>query len=89
MNILYFSATWCGPCKAIKPKFEKFVEQMGDRVSVAHIDVDSDTRTSLYSVRSVPTFVFLKDGKEVERVVGGNASMDKFVKIVENYETQD
>jgi len=89
MNILYFSATWCGPCKAIKPKFKKFVEQMGDRVSVAHIDVDSDPRTSLYSVRSVPTFVFLKDGKEVERVVGGNASMDKFVKIVENYETQD
>jgi len=89
MNILYFSATWCGPCKAIKPKFEKFVEQMGDRVSVTHIDVDSDPRTSLYSVRSVPTFVFQKDGKEVERIVGGNVSMDKFVKIVENYETQD
>jgi len=89
MNILYFSATWCGPCVQIKPKFEKLVKSMGDRINVAYIDVDSDTRTSLYSIRSIPTFVFIKDGKEVDRMVGGNTSMDAITKIIEKYETQD
>lgn len=89
MNILYFSATWCGPCVQIKPKFEKLVDSMGDRINVAYIDVDSDPRTSLYSIRSIPTFVFIKDGKEVDRMVGGNTSMDAITKIIEKYETQD
>jgi thioredoxin 1 len=69
-SILYFTAEWCNPCKKTKP----IVEQLNTEQIMAKffiIDVDSDIeRTKDFEIRSVPTFVVLKDNKEIHRVTG-------------------
>ena len=69
INILYFTAVWCGPCKALAPIMEQIGREMP--VTIEKIDVDSDrTKLNEYGVSSVPTLIFLKDGKVVKRTVG-------------------
>ena len=64
----YFSATWCGPCKAFKPIM---IEIAGEGYSVQFIDVDqSQNLATKYGVRSVPTTVIEENGIEVSRFVG-------------------
>jgi thioredoxin 1 len=69
-SILYFTADWCNPCKKTKP----IVEQLNTEQIMAKffiIDVDSDIeRTKDFEIRSVPTFVVMKDNKEIHRVTG-------------------
>lgn len=82
MNVYYFSATWCGPCKFMKPVFQKFSEEHKNINSIM-IDVDSDKElTSKFQIRSVPTIVFEVDGKEVDRVLGLN-TITKLTEIVQ------
>ena len=64
----YFSATWCGPCKAFKPIMNEIA---GESYSVQFIDVDqSQNLATKYGVRSVPTTVIEENGIEVSRFVG-------------------
>ncbi|CAI9780657.1 unnamed protein product [Fraxinus pennsylvanica] len=68
--VVDFSATWCGPCKFMAPVFNEMSSKYTD-VDFAKIDVDelSDVAKE-FKVEAMPTFVLLKQGKEVERVVG-------------------
>ena len=67
MKYLLFSASWCGPCQTLKP----VMEQVSKTIPVTKIDVDTDAQTvSDYRVRSVPTVVLIKDGREVKRFTG-------------------
>jgi thioredoxin-like negative regulator of GroEL len=66
-QILYFSSTWCGPCKAFKPVMESLQSEM----SITFIDVDSSPQTAAqYNVRSVPTTIVVQNGVEIGRAVG-------------------
>ena len=66
-EILYFSATWCGPCKNFKP----IMESVSNSIPVQFIDVDQNpTLSAQYSIRSIPTLVFLKDGQEINKRPG-------------------
>ena len=64
----YFSAPWCGPCKAFKPIMNE-IKSEGYYVEFIDIDNMSDL-ASKYNVRSVPTVVIEEGGVEVDRVVG-------------------
>ena len=67
MKYLLFSASWGGPCQTLKP----VMEQVSKTIPVTKIDVDTDAQTvSDYGVRSVPTVVLIKDGREVKRFTG-------------------
>ena len=68
--ILYFTAEWCGPCKQTKPIVEELNrEQIMAKFFI--IDVDSEIEmTQDFGVRSIPTFIVMKDNKEVHRVTG-------------------
>ena len=67
-TIKYFSATWCGPCKAFKPIMQ---EVANDGYSIEFIDVDQSQETATkYGIRSVPTTVIEENGIEVNRFVG-------------------
>jgi|TARA_B100001094_G_C18032953_1_gene721066 thioredoxin 1 len=67
-TILYFTASWCGPCKALAPRMEKLASQINYR----KIDVDSNQDMSIkYGVRNVPSLVLVdENGTELNRMVG-------------------
>ena len=63
-------AEWCAPCRAMSPIFEALSKEMKD-IKFAKLNVDENPEiASRYSVMSIPTFLILKDGKEVDRIIG-------------------
>jgi thioredoxin 1 len=68
--ILYFTADWCNPCKQTKPIVEELNrEQIMAKFFI--IDVDSDIEMAKdFEIRSVPTFVVMKDNLEIHRTTG-------------------
>ena len=66
-----FWADWCGPCKMLAPTIDALDKQMGDRVLVAKVNVDQEPDLARrFGVMSIPTVVFLKNGREFDRKVG-------------------
>jgi len=64
-------AAWCGPCRMIAPVIEELASELSGRVLVGKLDVDANPQTaSRFGVQSIPTFLILKDGREVDRLVG-------------------
>ncbi len=69
--MLYFSATWCGPCKMLGPVMVSFEEKYSEAVDVLKVDVDeAPDLAEKYEVRGVPTLVLIKDGEVVHRSTG-------------------
>ncbi|KAJ5906966.1 Thioredoxin [Penicillium subrubescens] len=67
-----FYATWCGPCKAVAPKVGEFSEKY-ENVRFLQVDVDKMRGVAQqFEITAMPTFVMLKDGKEVHRVRGAD-----------------
>lgn len=74
LAILYFTATWCGPCRFISPFYTSLPEKY-PKVAFLKADIDEARDVaSRWNVSSVPAFFFVKDGKEVDRVVGADKS---------------
>lgn len=72
--VLDFSATWCGPCKKIAPIIEELAGEYEGRVNIGKCDVDDNEElASQFGIRNVPTVLFIKDGKVVDRHVGAAA----------------
>jgi thioredoxin 1 len=66
-----FSATWCGPCKALAPTIDAVASEYSGRLDVYKIDIDSAPQSANhFGIRSVPTVILFKGGKEVERFIG-------------------
>ena len=66
-----FWAEWCGPCKMIAPVLEEISADMGDKVTVAKINIDDNPNTpSKYGVRGIPTLMIFKDGEVASTKVG-------------------
>ncbi len=66
-----FFATWCGPCKMLMPILQSISKEVGDKVKMCKLDVDqSQDIAAKYGVRSIPTLIMFKDGKEVAKQVG-------------------
>ncbi|MBO7112037.1 MAG: thioredoxin [Bacteroidaceae bacterium] len=66
-----FWATWCGPCKRLGPIIEELAAEYDGKAIVGKCDIEeNDELTEQFGIMNVPTVVFLKDGKEVDRVVG-------------------
>ena len=65
-------AEWCGPCKMVAPKFTSWAsEYPGIKFVKVDVDNSEDLAASL-GIQAMPTFIFFKDGKEVERIQGAN-----------------
>jgi thioredoxin 1 len=68
-----FWATWCGPCKMIAPHVQAVADEFAGRAVVAKLDVDANKQWAIkYGIQSIPTLLFFKGGKLVDRMVGGN-----------------
>lgn len=71
LQLLDFYADWCGPCVMMKPIFEELEQMFLDKVEFKKVDVEEEgAMAQQYGVMSIPTFVLLKDGKEVARRTG-------------------
>ncbi|XP_074374971.1 thioredoxin H1-like [Apium graveolens] len=68
--VVDFTATWCGPCRIMSPYFAELAKSMS---SAIFLKVDVDELKSVaeeYDIEAMPTFMLLKEGKVVEKVIG-------------------
>lgn len=64
-------APWCGPCRMVAPVLERLAERYAGKVKVVKVNVDDSPQVArTFDASSIPTLVFLRDGKPVDRVVG-------------------
>ena len=64
-------APWCGPCLALAPTIEELAEEYAGKVLIGKLNVDENPRTAEhFQVFSIPTMLIMKNGKEVDRIVG-------------------
>ena len=66
-----FWAEWCTPCKAIAPALEQISEELGEKVTIAKLDIDENPDTAgKYGVMSIPTMILFKGGERAATKVG-------------------
>ena len=70
-TVIDFWATWCGPCRMVGPIIEELAEEYDGKVLIGKCDVEEcDDIAAQYMIRNVPTIIFIKDGKQVDKHVG-------------------
>lgn len=71
LELLFFSAGWCEPCKWADPIVNEVIENSAGKISLSKIDIDANVAMAQqYIIMSVPTLVLFKEGKEVWRMKG-------------------
>jgi len=66
-----FWAAWCGPCRMLAPMVDDLAAQYEGKAVVGKVNVDEEQELAIrYGVMSIPTVIFFKDGKEIDRKVG-------------------
>ncbi|MFM2290380.1 MAG: hypothetical protein RIS29_193 [Bacteroidota bacterium] len=69
--VVDFWAEWCGPCRMVGPIVEELAKEYDGKVVVGKMDVDNNVDTPTeFGIRNIPTILFFKDGKLVDKQVG-------------------
>ncbi|MEM3823761.1 MAG: thioredoxin, partial [Candidatus Bathyarchaeia archaeon] len=71
LALIDFWAPWCGPCLALAPTIEELAEEYSGKIFIGKLNVDENPETAeQFQIFSIPTLIIMKDGKEVDRIVG-------------------
>jgi thioredoxin 1 len=71
IKLLDFYADWCGPCKIMEPIFAEIEKDYQGKIEFEKVDVEAnEALSSKFGIMSIPTFVLLKEDKEVDRRTG-------------------
>jgi len=69
--VVDFWAPWCGPCKMIAPVLEDINRELGDRITIAKLNVDDhQANAGKYGIMGIPTLMIFKNGVPVDKIVG-------------------
>lgn len=69
--VVDFWATWCGPCRMIGPVISELAGEFDGKITVGKCDVEeNEDLAAEYGIRNIPTILFFKDGKLVDKLVG-------------------
>ena len=83
LMLVDFWAEWCGPCQMLGPVIESLAEQYEGKAVVGKVNTDEEGELAMrYTVTGIPTVIFFKDGKEIDRKVGVMPP-DAFVQVLE------
>ena len=75
-------ATWCGPCKMMAPVVAQLAEEYKGSVKVGQLDIDQNGDiVAQYMIMSVPTFLVIKDGEVVKKLIGA-VSKEELVEAI-------
>ena len=72
--LIDFWAEWCMPCKMMAPVVDEIAKERESDLKVAKVNIDENEDLAMeYNVMSIPTFIIIKQGKEVARTIGAQA----------------
>ena len=84
LMLVDFWAEWCGPCQMLGPVIEGLAEQFEGKAVVGKVNTDEEEELAMrYSVMNIPTVIFFKDGREIDRKVGVMPP-DAFVQVLDS-----
>ena len=73
-QVLYFTASWCQPCKMVRPLIE---ELKAEGLEISIVDIDEYQQMAIqYKIKSVPTFIYLSNAIEIDRKIGANINQE-------------
>ena len=85
LTLVDFWADWCMPCKMMAPVLNNVADELTENASVGKVNIEQyQSVATKYMVRSIPTLILFKNGKEVNRYVGVN-SKEFLLKQINNY----
>lgn len=85
LKIIDFWAPWCGPCKMMNPILEEVEKEYSAKIEIVKVNVDeAQDQAVKHGVMSIPTYVFIKNGQEVDRLIGYTAKKELVARIEKN-----
>ncbi|MBN2100778.1 thioredoxin [Candidatus Dojkabacteria bacterium] len=85
VTVVDFWAEWCMPCKMLGPIIDELSDELGDKVKVCKVNVDTNREVSTkYNIMSIPAVFIFKDGEAVDQLVGLRAKED-YLTALEKY----
>ena len=83
--IIDFWAEWCAPCKAIAPILDELAVELNDKSLIGKVNLDENQDLAMkYSIRSIPTILFFKDGELKDTKVGLSSKTDLISWVSQN-----